>query len=868
MFEVTRAQFQKSTNTCVISHFFDRRGGNVLQHSTIGILRSLLYQLGVQHPACLAAFRGYTHADLQLLKSSDTLAYSNTLKSSLKGIFSSLLLAPQRTIIFVDALDECDSGDAIYMGYFLAQLTREAHDNGVQLDICISRREYPSITVKGSLEISMEMYNEADIQSYMHQRLELTNIASSDQELLLRSISQRSNGIFLWVYLVIEGILKDIERGENIKYILKRTESLPKTLEDLYKQIVTNMDPENREMALRLFQWAILATGRLRIREWHHILAFVREKPPASLKEWKDSDYYTETDAQLERRIRDPSQGLVEVKVAIDGRAAASDSESLIAGAGSLDSTAGESRVVQPIHETVTDFFIHGGANLLRSGGFVHDFLGEGHLSIARMCLAYIDIAELDGLVSARRCLQPVCLSPTPDIAPRSAAESISDMALRPRTEDTPSIDPWDISNYIFDRAPRMGAEDTPDTAPRGRAEYTQTMQSLYRSQSVTSFMSSASSHSRKYCFEDPDPPSDPDPTGVSAPRPPTSEEFAALFPSSNLLSIQHDGFNPEQGLNLRVDSLADGRPCLQLFHLQMFDTFQREFSLRSYDSNPPREVCRTRRGDGIPRITDSIYLDFPPSTLFQQVTVKMECHGGQLDRSYRFIYQEAEYRWQPATDNSFHLLRGCDEDPLVHINPVVRSLEEITADKLIDAWVPRCQMQLVNNTDWENEYLADVVMATALTVLVDYTMKDKPDYPKWEAPKLISTPSPPPLPSSMGSTAPSVVSQTLEDYPALTSYVLNRVFVHARAGLALGANPREVLRKLVWKNAWTRWYLLQEDVSDLQTWRDMLESQGLYGWVDIMQQIFYYDEAFGARTPEEIFSGFDTDSQESGEAD
>lgn len=195
--EDTRARFQADTGACVLSHFFDRRG-QLLQHSATGILRSLLYQLGNQYPASLTVFREYTQADLRSLASSDPNSYLNILKSSLEKIFSDSSFAPQRTIVFVDAIDECESSNAIKnMGYFLAELARRAYRKGVQLDVCISKRGYPFITVKDSIEIHMEAYNDVDIRQYVHQKLELANITGEDREQLLARISEISNGIFL-----------------------------------------------------------------------------------------------------------------------------------------------------------------------------------------------------------------------------------------------------------------------------------------------------------------------------------------------------------------------------------------------------------------------------------------------------------------------------------------------------------------------------------------------------------------------------------------------------------------------------------------------------------------------------------------------
>ncbi|KAI0854646.1 hypothetical protein F4860DRAFT_520643 [Xylaria cubensis] len=586
--EIIRVRFQGNSGICVLSHFFDR-SGRLLQHSSIGILRSLLYQLGTQYPASLIAFQDYTLADLELLESSDSKSYINILKSSLEKIFSNTSLAPQRTIILVDALDECDSSDAVSMGYFLAQLAREAHRNQIQLDICISRREYPSITVKNSLEIHMEIFNNVDIQYYIQQRFEFTNIPTMDRDILTRTIFQKSNGIFLWVVLAVEDVLRKIETGENIKHILKRTESLPQTLATFYEQIIRNMDSENRKMALRLFQWAVLATERLRVREWHHILAFIREKAPASLKEWKNSDYYTETDDQLERRIRNLSQGLIEVKVTKDITTAVSDSESLKADAGSLDSDLGDSRIVQPIHETVTEFFTSGSADWLFMEEGLYDFLGYGHLSIASTCLDYIVIAEFDELVHARQ-----------RIGTPSPSDSQDNMVTRGRA---------------------------------GNADILQVKANRRRSRSATSFMSSASSHSGQY-------------------------------------------------------------------RVELEDTKQ---------------------------------------------TGKQETWRN-LSTSHR-----PGHTYQSPHSN----------------------LAEDDKSSIIDS------------------------------------------------PLSCRFPSDPFEP------------QTLEEYPALTSYALNRLFIHARKGLTLGADPENMLRKLVLQNTWRRWYVLQESVSGLHTWQGVLSLQGLDAWIN-----------------------------------
>ncbi|KAJ8132147.1 hypothetical protein O1611_g1480 [Lasiodiplodia mahajangana] len=635
-FEVTRARFRGSEGTYVIGHFLDR-GGKPLQYSAKGMFQSLLYQIGILHPTWFAAFREHEQGDLQRLESSKPTSYLHVLKAIFRSIFSNSLLAPKRTIIFIDGLDECGRLDAVQMGYYLEHIARLAHANRVQLDICVSRREYPSITIPDSLEIHMEAHNNIDIAHYIHRKLEPATVNLERGNLVRELISQKSNGIFLWVSLVVEGVLENIEQGQNTNYILSRIQSLPQLLEALFHQIISDIDAENREIALRIFQWAVLATNRLRIREWHHILAFIREKPPTSLTEWKDSDYYTQTDSQLERRIRYLSKGLIEVKSTIGTMPIASESGSLIASAGSLDSTMGDSRVVQPIHETVAEFFNSGGASSLFPHISKYDFVGQGHLAITSACLTYINIQELDRLVAARR------------------RNRIMDQAAN----EVPAQDNLDISTTLLStQTPTtcdypQNSENKPNKIKRRR---------LRRRNSATSFMSSASSHS------------------------------------------------------------APGHP-----------------------------------------------------------------------------------RYQDDEDNA---------SQMTHVDDIPR-------------------VDNASQTGKEPVSAAEIALRTLL--LDDQIRRDQREA------RLDDGES-----GKFSGFAGSFESQTLEEYPALTSYALNRVFEHARASLVQKEDLEEVLRKLIDAKCWERWYFLQETLTGLHTWQDVLESQGLASWIPVALNSDWYQPDSG----------------------
>src|SRR5262249_238018 len=142
---------------------------------------------------------------------------------------------------------------------------------------------------------------------------------------------------------VVDAVLREWDEGKSLRHLLKQLDVVPEALEALFSQMLLSLNPEARQLTLRLFQWAILAAKPLRLHEWHHILAFIRQPTPSSLHEWRLSDDFTENDDQLERQIRSISKGLIEVKTMADEpQEKGFETISVRAGAGSLDPEHGE----------------------------------------------------------------------------------------------------------------------------------------------------------------------------------------------------------------------------------------------------------------------------------------------------------------------------------------------------------------------------------------------------------------------------------------------------------------------------------------------------------------------------------------------
>ncbi|KAK1757174.1 hypothetical protein QBC47DRAFT_175972 [Echria macrotheca] len=401
-----------------LSFFFDSKGTE-LQRNWEGACRSLLHQL-------LSLPDQKTSLKRAISRYTERLDFEGGYQQStgfwrindLQFIIRETLLdrcreEPDFNVrIFIDALDECSDGHAMEINSFIRFLTHAS----ASVKVCISARSsYPGLSYWTSFPmVAVEEHNQPDILHYLKaKRIGVepgTDEAvgmSQEMELLRDDIRDMSCGIFLWVVLVVDMVLRYIHQGRNLKFIREQLQKVvPEDLDQLFRNLLRS-PAEDPFLTRRVFYWASLG-GELRIQEWRHILAFIRPPAPESLAACNESEYYAETDDQVEKQLRHISMGLIEVAHPIQTtqREHGSDTKSSInAGAGSLDLETGESRVVRLIHGSVREFF-------LRNNGF--ECLGlsfspvvDGYLSILNTCLDYITVTELDDLVLAREKTMP-----------------------------------------------------------------------------------------------------------------------------------------------------------------------------------------------------------------------------------------------------------------------------------------------------------------------------------------------------------------------------------------------------------------------------------------------------------------------------
>jgi hypothetical protein len=367
-------------SSAIISFFFNARGGP-LEKTPLGLFRSLLHQLLQQQRHLLSKFLP-TYRTKR-----DTLPPGwEWQEGELCEYFSSVVTTAQvpSMTVFIDALDECEEEKVRRVVSFFAMLTSLAVSSGCRLNVCMSSRHYPHISVPGCLEIFMEYFNTPDISTYVESELWLQSEQGVDFQ---KEVADKASGVFLWVVLVVKLLLQKQDEGGTIKQMRRILQSVPKELDNLFTGYFKAVNAEDRQRTRSLMQWILFAERPLTPMEINCALAFSVECPPKSQKSWEESDGYL-NDARIEKALRALSKGLVEIT---EGKPAGGDSDN----EDSAPERIQGSRRVQFIHESVRDFLLHHNGLQLIDPGLGQSAVGKSHDQLTTACIGYLSIEEL-----------------------------------------------------------------------------------------------------------------------------------------------------------------------------------------------------------------------------------------------------------------------------------------------------------------------------------------------------------------------------------------------------------------------------------------------------------------------------------------
>ncbi|KAK6334697.1 hypothetical protein TWF718_010144 [Orbilia javanica] len=346
------------------AYFFSARGVG-LEKSHFGMLRSLLYQLLDEESdlACDIFFRRFRDKEKKHGISWEW--HEGELEAILSELVSSL---DRPILLLVDALDECGEGEVRRVVSFLERLGLiAANSSKGSLNICLSSRHYPTITMAKMLDLVIDRRegHTNDMVIYIQDKLRIKQ-ADIQEEL-----QEKASGVFLWVVLVVEMLNRSFGNGD-IDEAQRKLREIPADLDEVFRLILEVDNPElNRTIFTLQFMLFVNSDSRIRAIELYYAIKSASE--PQSLRK---HDNEIVTSEVIEAFIVNCSRGLVEV-----------------------EKVKGEPRFsyVQFIHQTVADFLLRNRRLQGLCSQLTTEVCIEGfsHQRIASCCLAYMKMKDI-----------------------------------------------------------------------------------------------------------------------------------------------------------------------------------------------------------------------------------------------------------------------------------------------------------------------------------------------------------------------------------------------------------------------------------------------------------------------------------------
>lgn len=304
-----------SPDPLVIAAFFFWRTGSPLQKTEEGLLRSLLYQVL------------YTHRELIPILFPNNISSEGQLSAdpwtihTLRRVFRTLIRQKSvslKTCFFIDGLDEYDGGHTD-----IAKIVNDIA-NVDNIKICASSRPLPdfehSFKRRPSLMLQNLTFN--DIRAYVttkfNENAHVAHIQESEPDLskkLSSEIVDRASGVFLWVKLAVESILKGLRNDDNSSELQKRLRELPTDLMELYSHMLRSVEPFYQKRGTEFLQIVYRARKPFPILELAFADVLLNDPDNASQDKMGDLDQKDrkEACARMETRLKVACLGLLEV---------------------------------------------------------------------------------------------------------------------------------------------------------------------------------------------------------------------------------------------------------------------------------------------------------------------------------------------------------------------------------------------------------------------------------------------------------------------------------------------------------------------------------------------------------------------------
>lgn len=251
----------------ITARFYFWNSGSSLQKSQIGLIRSLLFEILRQCPELLKRVR----QNFSLLKK-DRLVW--LFDRTVDWQYEELLQVYQYVVeqntdskfcFFIDGLDEYKTERDKDLGHLVKTLKLLASSPSIK--ICLSSRPWTVFSdAFGSSSkwmIKLEDLTKQDIYRYVSGKLQehdqYDKLAQTDDSYtkLVETVTQKAQGVFLWVFLVVRDLLEGLTYNDTIRTMHLRLSQFPEDLGSYFQHMIDSIPKFYRRETAQTFRIAL-----------------------------------------------------------------------------------------------------------------------------------------------------------------------------------------------------------------------------------------------------------------------------------------------------------------------------------------------------------------------------------------------------------------------------------------------------------------------------------------------------------------------------------------------------------------------------------------------------------------------------------
>ncbi|KAK8015165.1 hypothetical protein PG990_008461 [Apiospora arundinis] len=349
------------------SHFF-WAAGTSMQKSLKGLLRTLLFDILRQQPDLVAQLCPERWRQTPTELSLEPEDWGTPELSRILQSIPRLHTMSTNFCFFIDGLDEYE-GDHVEICKDLQELARSP-----KIKICVASRPWNAFKDAFGASESSKMYvhelTRNDIYAYVdsslhtHPRWAEVNQETARGESLADRVTERSAGVFLWVYLATRELRSGLSEYDSFAELEQRLDTIPGDLGAFFRQILETVNPFHHQAMAEALLLSLAVREPAPITVYYYLdkdhtdPEYVLTLPLGFWSSAEESSNHILTERRLSARCR----GLLQVNTL--------------------------SSCVEPLHRTVLDFLRTQDMEEFLRAKMHHTF--DVHLSATRAFIAYI----------------------------------------------------------------------------------------------------------------------------------------------------------------------------------------------------------------------------------------------------------------------------------------------------------------------------------------------------------------------------------------------------------------------------------------------------------------------------------------------